>query len=91
MDQIMREKNIQVSNEEQETKLILYKLMKHLKDIKTLRNSLEKLKAKKHGMQAKKEELIKIYQKRHAQIKVIMQLAQINKIQKYAKALNAID
>lgn len=87
MDRIRDEKQTLLNNHEQDTKLLLIKIMNHLKNIKQFRLEIVSLEARKNQNEKREALIVEEFKKRQKQIEIVTSMAQLQKIQKYSRHL----
>jgi hypothetical protein len=88
---VFHEKDIILKNHEHDIQQMVYKLLHHLREIKYLKQCLERLEDKKTHQVQKELGIISIYKKRLKQIEMIHQLSKINLIGRYCNDFEMIE
>lgn len=87
---IENEKNVILSNQEEETKQILMRMMTHLKVIKQLRCDIKDIETQRRYNTMKELEVIEAFKFRQTEIELMNNMGQLSKILKYSNALGLV-
>ena len=77
MDLVLQEKKIIAGNHEEDTKKILFKMLRHLREIKSLKKKLDNIGHQKQSNDEKLHQLINIFRGRQSEIQVLNGMLQL--------------
>jgi hypothetical protein len=91
MDLVLQEKKIIAGNHEEDTKKILFKMLRHLREIKSLKKKLDNIGQQKQANDEKLLQLISIFRGRQQEIEVLNGMLQLVQMRRYSNDIDQID